>query len=80
MSSLQVNTESEPWRYACPDCGSIQVHRITSGTRRRDRDYPATGHGQRMAEADRKLRYRCLQCAERIPRVVDRKTGKQVEA
>lgn len=66
----------EPWRYACPDCGSVTIDR----TNRRGRPVPgkqyrAGGVGTMNANQDRTKRFYCQPCQERKARLVDRKTG-----
>lgn len=71
-------SRSEPWRYRCPDCGSVSVRRLTGKNRDASKDYPHGTAGEMAAISSRALRFRCHRCQERKPVLVDMRKGKEV--
>lgn len=69
---------TEPWRFACPDCGSHQVS-ITnkSGRKKPGRQYSCRDHEQ--IKRDRKCRYRCEECQKRLLKVLDKANGELIQ-
>jgi DNA-directed RNA polymerase subunit RPC12/RpoP len=65
----------DPWRYVCPDCGSVQVFPLVSDGRKPNADYAADGSGTREAERHRRCNYRCSQCGAWHVSLRDKKAG-----
>lgn len=70
----------DPWRYRCPDCQSVSVEKLTGKERAHNVDYTADGRGKEAAKRERSKRFRCKQCRERKPTLLDMKTGQEVTA
>lgn len=62
--ATQIN-KIYPWRYHCPDCGSVQILKI-QGKSRKD---PYRHRGKNDGD------YKCDNCHERKRDLVDKKTG-----
>lgn len=64
---------SEPWRYACPDCGSVHLRRVISTDRPEGKRYTIIDGGREAARDERK-RVHCRSCG-RKEYVMDKKHG-----
>jgi transcription elongation factor Elf1 len=73
-SNIKIDP-SEPYRYQCPRCGSVSVHRLVGAEKIKGKQYPFDGRGKWEARDDRQKRARCKSCESRLERVIDKKTG-----
>jgi Zn finger protein HypA/HybF involved in hydrogenase expression len=68
----------DPWRYACPTCGSFELYFKQSADKNRTRNYPHGEAGKRLVQADRNATFRCDDCSTHMDRVYDRRKGTEV--
>lgn len=60
---MQRVSVDEPWRYTCPDCGSVRVYKRLRRQRPEGKKYKQGAVGVKNAEYDRNmLRFYCDSC------------------
>jgi hypothetical protein len=79
MSGLRRPDPDEPWRYVCPDCGSVAVGLLKGGSRPQAKSYPSGGRGQQQARSDRQKRVFCRRCGERKRELIDQKRDTRIQ-
>jgi len=74
----RLESDIDPWRYVCPNCGSLNVALRSSKQIEKNLEVPFSGYGVQFRKRKQKCGFYCEECQTQIPTLYDKKKGIEI--